>query len=63
LPNPASVIASWIARAQRGVEGEAFKRMELPIIRGGISVLNGTQNGKFHGVIAKKKSDLRKALT
>ena len=53
LPKPASVMASSIANAHRGVDGECFKRIELPIIKGGIADLNGSQNGKFHGKMPK----------
>lgn len=53
LPNPASVIASWIAYAHSGVDGECLSRMELPRIMGGITDLKGSQNGKFHGIMTK----------
>jgi hypothetical protein len=48
--------ASWNisckAWPQSGVCGECFSIMELPTTIGGIIVLNGSQNGKFHGIIA-----------
>ena len=54
LPNPASVMASEIAFAQSGVDGECLSRMEFPIIIGGITDLKGNQNGKFHGITTIK---------
>ena len=56
FPNPASAMASWIARAHRGVEGECFNMIELPMIMGGMTDLKGSQNGKFHGIITDKRN-------
>ena len=51
LPKPASVIASWMACAQSGVDGECLSMMELPRIMGGMTDLKGSQKGKFHGMM------------
>jgi hypothetical protein len=47
----ASLKISCRARAHKGVDGECLSRIELPMISGGIAVLNGSQKGKFHGQI------------
>ena len=47
-------MASEIAFAQSGVDGECLSRMEFPIIIGGITDLKGNQNGKFHGITTIK---------
>ena len=44
-------MASWMAWAQRGVDGECLSKIELPMIIGGMTDLKGSQNGKFHGMI------------
>ena len=62
LPKPASVIASWMACAQRGVEGECLSRMELPMIMGGMTDLNGSQKGKFHGMITNMSGRKEKII-
>lgn len=59
LPKPASAIASWTAWAQSGVDGECLRRIGFPAIIGGIQDLNGIQKGKFHGMIARYKSEIR----
>ena len=40
-----------MACAHKGVEGECFDKIELPMIMGGSADLKGSQNGKFQGMI------------
>ena len=50
----ASVNNSINAWAHNGVLGECLSKIELPIMRGGMTDLKGSQNGKFHGMITKQ---------
>lgn len=45
-----------MARADIGVDGECFDKMELPMIIGGSADLNGSQKGKFHGMMTVHKN-------
>lgn len=46
-------MASSKALAHRGVEGECLSMIEFPMSSGGIIDLNGSQKGKFHGMITR----------
>lgn len=37
------------------MDGECLRRIELPMISGGMTDLKGSQNGKFHGIITEHK--------
>ena len=58
FPKPASAMASAIASALKGTVGEGLKRIELPMIIGGIADLKGSQNGKFQGLITAAKKTI-----